>query len=205
MGTAGVSTPESDRPSRRAWFDRRTSWPAAVIVLLVAAVVAIPAWLNHAASESTSTVSQGQTVTLEVDDDNRIVVEPIQGWDMFDTTPDKLALRNDEANVIMSVAETPDDLERYYQRLARGLRSASSQVPPDDSMNGAQALPGESTTTDTGFNGLTGTLVNDGKTGELSVLAKGDAMVTVQSLIPPDQVEKLKPQITAMVNSAREQ
>jgi hypothetical protein len=194
MDTAGVSTPESDHPSRRAWFDRRTFWPAAVIVLLVVAVVAIPTWLNHAASESTSTVSQGQTVTLEVDDDNKIVVEPIQGWDMLDTTPDQLALRNDKASVTMSVAETPDDLERYYQRLARKLRSARAQV-----------LPGESTTTDTGFNGLTGTLVSDGKTGELSVLAKGDAMVTVQSLIPPDQVEKLKPQITAMVNSAREQ
>jgi hypothetical protein len=160
----------------------------------VVAVVAIPAWLNHAASESTSTVSKGQTVTLEVDDDNKIVVELIQGWDMLDTSPDQLALRNDKASVTMSVAETPDDLERYYQRLARQLRSAKAQV-----------LPGESTTTDTGFNGLTGTLVNDGKTGELSVLAKGDAMMTAQSLIPPDQVEKLKPQITAMVNSAREQ
>jgi hypothetical protein len=193
MEKAGALTTGADSPLRKAWFDRRTFWPAAVIVLLVVAVVAIPTWLNHAVAESTSTVSQGETVTLKVDDDNRVVVEPIPGWERIDSSPDQLQLRNDKATVAVSVATPADDLGRYYQRLSRSLRS-----------NGAQALPGESTTTDTGFAGLTGTLVNDGKTGELSVLATDDAMITVQSLVPPDQVEQLQPQITAMVDSVRE-
>jgi hypothetical protein len=193
METAGASFPGSDhRP--RGWFDRRTFWPAVVIVMLVVAVVAIPAWLNHAVAESTSTVSQGDTATLKVEDGNRVTVEPIPGWERVDSPPDQLQLRNHKANVSVSVAKSADDLDRYYQRLARSMRTS-----------GAQALPGKSTTTDTGFTGLTGTLVKDGLTGELSVLAKGEAMMIVESLLPPDQAEKLEPQVTAMVNSVREQ
>jgi hypothetical protein len=194
METSGTSTPRSDRPSQKGWFDRRTFWPAAVIVLLVVAVVAIPTWLNHAVAESTSTVSQGETATLKVDEETEVVVEPIPGWERVDSPPEQLQLRNNEATVSVSVAASADDLDRYYRRLIRGLRTS-----------GAQALPGKPSTTETGFTGLTGTLVKDGKTGELSVLAKADVMMTVQSLVPPDQAEQLQPQITAMVNSVREQ
>jgi hypothetical protein len=174
-------------------FDRRSFWPAVVIVLLVVAVAAIPTWLNHAVAEPTSTVSQGETATLEADDETEVVVEPIPGWERVDSPPEQLQLRNDKATVAISVAESADDIDRYYQRLARGLRAS-----------GAQALPGEPSTTGGGFTGLTGTLVQDGKTGALSVLTKADAMLTVQSVLPPDQAEKLEPQITAMLDSVRE-
>lgn len=194
MGTTGAATIGSDRPPRRRWLDRRTFWPAVVILLLVAAVVAIPVWLNHAVAESTSTVSQGETATLEIDDEERVVVALIPGWERVDAPPDQLQLRNDAATVYLSVATPADDLPRYYQRLARSLRT-----------EGQQALPGAPSRTDAGLAGLTGTLVSDGKAGELSVLANQNIMLTVQDLLPPDAAATLKPQVTAMVNSVREQ
>jgi hypothetical protein len=178
----------------KGWFDRRTFLPAVVIVLLVVAVVAIPTWLNHTVAEPTSIVSQGDTATLEADDAARVVVEPIPGWERIDSPPEQLQLRSGKATVSVSVAETADDLDRYYQRVARGLRTG-----------GTQALPAKPRTTDAGFTGLTGTLVKDGKAGALSVLAKADAMMTVQSLVPPYRAEQLEPLITAMVDSARVQ
>jgi hypothetical protein len=185
---------EPDHPARTGWFERRTFLPAVVIVALVVAVVAIPIWLNRTVAESTRSVVQGETVTLEVDDGNTVTVEPIAGWELVDSLPSQLVLRDGEASVSVSVAKPVEDLDRYYSRRTRSLRTV-----------GMQALPGRATTTDNGFAGLTGTLVHNGKVGELSLLANDDAMLQIQSLLPPDRSEQLQPQVTAMVNSARGQ
>ncbi|HEY8475130.1 MAG TPA: hypothetical protein VIL37_21265 [Natronosporangium sp.] len=192
METAGALAAGSDRPFRNGWFERQTFWPAVAIVLLVLAVVAIPTWLNHAIAEPTSTVAEGDTATLKTDDDHQVVVEPIPGWERIDSPPDQLQLRNGKATVTVRVAESADNLDRYFRRLIRQLRTS-----------GVQVLPGTPSKTDAGFSGLTGMVVDDGKSGDLSVLANGEAMVTLQSLVPPDQADQLNPQITTMVNSLR--
>lgn len=182
-----------DRPPGRAWFDRRSFLPAAVLVLLVVALVAVPRWLNTVVPERTRPVTDGETVTLQADG-QAVTVTPIAGWELVNPgTEQALQLRRDGASISVEVAAAVSDLDRFYRRHARQLRTA-----------GLAVLPGTPTSTGAGFAGLTGTAVVDDRTGQVSVLARGDTMLVVLSLAEPGQLAQVQPQVQEMLDTVQE-
>lgn len=187
MAAAGGS------PSGEGRFERRSRWPAVVLVVLVAVIVGIPAWLDRAVPAPITPVGPGERVTLEDGGGNAVVVDLIPGWDRLEQrSGDQITLRTPDAGVSVRVAEAVADPRRSYERQTRQLRVA-----------GAQVLPGKRATTGTGFSGLAGVLVYDGREGKLEVLAKGDTMLVVQSIAEPGPAATLLAQVTTMVNRIR--